>query len=340
MCFLDPASLSSVTAGVSRRGFLSTGVVAGVAAATTDWGRSLLLPGVAEGAETPGRSGGPGGSGVNFKWFGTDGWEISFGSKTILFDPWFSRFDSGFLTGKFNPNATLPLDEALINQHVKKADQILIGHGHWDHMADVPYIAKKTNAMVIGSETHANVMRAAGVAEGKIVQVKGGEYMQFDGYTIEVFPGIHSMGPTKKHAVPGHLFQVPAPPTKIADMPEGDSLIYLITVGGKFRIFLMSTANYIERAITGLKPDVALVASIFSNQIHDFTPRLLKALNYPRILLPTHWDNFEAPYNEPPRDLRDTFGDPANLDLWVKDVQKLSPKSKVVTMKYFESFAP
>jgi phosphoribosyl 1,2-cyclic phosphodiesterase len=45
-----------------------------------------------------------------------------------------------------------PVDEGLINQHVKNADQILIGHGHWDHMADVPYIAKKTNAMVIGSE--------------------------------------------------------------------------------------------------------------------------------------------------------------------------------------------
>jgi len=77
-------------------------------------------------------------------------------------------------------------------------------------------------------------MRASGVAEGKIVQVKGGEFMQFDGYTIEVFPGLHSMGPTKKHAVPGHLFSVPPAPTKVGDMPEGDSLIYVITIGGKF----------------------------------------------------------------------------------------------------------
>jgi L-ascorbate metabolism protein UlaG (beta-lactamase superfamily) len=272
----------------------------------------VLQPGVAEGAETPPKSGGPGSAGVSFKWFG---------NRTILFDPWFSRFDSGFLTGTFNANAVLPLDEALINQHIKKADQILIGHGHWDHMADIPYIAKKTNAMVIGSETHANVMRAAGVPEGKIVQVKGGEYMQFDGYTIEVFPGVHSMGPTKKHVVPGHLFSVPQPPTKIADMPEGDSLIYMITIGGKFSIFLMSTANYIERAIAGLKPDVALVASIFASQIHNFTPRLLKALNYPKILLPTHWDHFEPPFSEPAKDLRALFGDPANLDLWVKEAK-------------------
>jgi L-ascorbate metabolism protein UlaG (beta-lactamase superfamily) len=339
MCFVDSAYSASL-ADISRRRFLGAGLAAGMAAAAADWGQSLLLPGVAEGAETPGRSGGPGSAGVNLKWFGTDGWEITFGSRTILFDPWFSRFDSGFLTGKFNANAALPLDETLINQHVKKADQILIGHGHWDHMADVPYIAKKTNAMVIGSETHANVMRAAGVPEGKIVQVRGGEYMQFDGYTIEVFPGIHSMGPTKKHVVPGHLYHVPGPPTKISDMPEGDSLIYMITIGGKFRIFLMSTANYYERAISGLKPDVALVASIFANQIHDFTPRLLKALSYPKILMPTHWDNFEAPFTEPARDLRATFGDPANVDLWVKEVKTLSPKSKVVTLKYFESFAP
>ncbi len=123
-------------------------------------------------------------------------------------------------------------------------------------------------------------------------------------------------------------------------MPEGDSLIYVITISGKFSIFLMSTANYIERAIAGLKPDVALVASIFANQIHDYTPRLLKALNYPKVILPTHWDNFEKPLSEPPLDLRNIFGAPANMDLAVKEIKQVSPKSRVVMLKYFESFAP
>ncbi len=340
MCFFDPRGFTPQPPGVSRRQFVATGLVAGAVASTLDWGKSLVLPGIAEGAETPPRNGGPGTAGVNFTWFGTDGWEITFGNKTILFDPWFSRFDTGFFRGKFDPSTPIKVEEASIDQHVKKADQILIGHGHLDHMADVPYIAKKTGAMVIGSETHANVMRATGVAEGKIVQVKGGEYMQFDGYTIEVFPGLHSMGPTKKHAIPGHLFTAPAAPTKVADMPEGDSLIYQITIGRKTRIFLMSTANFVERAIVGLKPDVALIASIFANQIHDFTPRLLKALNYPKVILPTHWDNFEKPYAEGPKDLRDIFGDPANLDLWVREAKQVSPKSKIVVLKFFESFAP
>ena len=41
-----------------------------------------------------------------------------------------------------------------------------------------------------------------------------------------------------------------------------------------------------------------------------------------------------------PQDLRALFGDPANLDLWVKEAMQLSPKSKIVVLKFFESFAP
>lgn len=114
----------------------------------------------------------------------------------------------------------------------------------------------------------------------------------------------------------------------------------MITIGGGYSIFVMSTANFVERAIAGIRPDVALVASIFASQIHDFTPRLMGALNYPKVILPTHWDNFEHPFSQEPHDLRDVFGDAGNLDLWVKDVKRASPQSEVVVMKFFESYAP
>lgn len=337
MCFVEDFLLISESS-ISRRAFLGSGVAAGVATAA-GLGSSLLLPGLAEGAEPTPKSGGPGTTGVKFKWFGTNGWEITFANKTILIDPWFSRFDSGFFAGKFNPKATLKLDESAINEHISKADQILIGHAHWDHMADIPYIAKKTGAQVIGSETHANILRAFQVPEPQIIQVKGGEYMQFDGYTIEVFPSLHSMAAKTKKYGNFHLISVPPVPTTIADLPEGDSFIYQLTVADKLKILLMSTANYIERAIVGVKPDIALIASIFYREIHDYNRRLLAAINYPKLIIPTHWDNFDKPLSEPPRDARATFGDNANLDLWVKEVKQLSPKSKIVVLKYFESYA-
>jgi hypothetical protein len=49
--------------------------------------------------------------------------------------------------------------------------------------------------------------------------------------------------------------------------------------------------------------------------------------------------NFEKPFSEPPQDLRSLFGDPGNLDVWVKEARQASPKTKVVVLKFFESYA-
>src|SRR5260370_212910 len=117
-------------APVSRRGVLGGPVAGGAGAARL--GGAVVLPGVAEGAEPAPAGGGPGAAGVSFKWFGTNGWEITFGNKTILVDPWVNRFESGFLQNKLNHDTLLPTDTALIEQHLQKRDQILVGHGHRD----------------------------------------------------------------------------------------------------------------------------------------------------------------------------------------------------------------
>ena len=61
-------------------------------------------------------------------------------------------------------------------------------------------------------------------------------------------------------------------------------------------------------------------------------------MNYPKLILPTHWDNFEKPFTQPPQDLRDVFGDNGNP--WVPQVKQLSPNSHVVMLDFFQSYAP
>lgn len=117
MCVADLLESS-----VSRRHFLGASLATGLAVSAVDWSRSLLLPAVAEGAETPPRNGGPGSSGVNFKWLGTDAWEITLGNKTILLDPWVSRTDAGIFSGKPNLDTLLTLETAIIDRHVPKAE--------------------------------------------------------------------------------------------------------------------------------------------------------------------------------------------------------------------------
>jgi L-ascorbate metabolism protein UlaG (beta-lactamase superfamily) len=326
--------------GVSRRTILQAGVAAGASLAG-----GLAFPGVAAGAERAGPARSKGRHGLRLTWFGTNGWKIQFRAgdtdRTVLLDPFFGRYPTGFFTGKFDARTPLrPVDRDLLDRHVPTAvDQILIGHGHWDHIADVPAVQRRTDkAMVIGSETHWHLLRAAGVADEQLVIVKGGEVMAFDGYTIEVFAGLHSMGATKKYALPGHLVSDPPAPKVVGDLPEGDTLCYLLSIDDGPSVFLMSSANFAERAFAGIRPDVALIAGIFRNQIRDYTDRLTAALGHPAVLLPTHWDNFERPYEDGPHDVSDILGEPGSLDHFVRELKRSSPRSRVVVLDFFEAF--
>ena len=334
------AEVHEGAAGVSRREVLLAGAMTGALAV----GASLLFPGVAAGAERA-KTRSERTEGLRLTWLGTNGWKIQFrandSERTVLVDPYLARFKTGFFVKNgFDPTTPLePADPTLIERHVPESvDQILVGHGHWDHMADVPAIQRHSHAMVIGSETHWHLLRGFGLADSSLVVVEGGEVMAFDGYTIEVFAGLHSMGPTKKFALPGHLVADPPTPTTVGDLPEGDSLCYLLTIDDGPSLFIMSTANFVERNLSGIRPDVALIAGLFRNQISYYTERLLGALDYPSVLLPTHWDNFERPYEDGPHDLRDIIGDAGSLDTFVRELRRASPRSRVVVLDFFETF--
>src|SRR6185436_13788947 len=90
----------------------------------------------------PAWRGAPGTSGVRLRWLGNNAWENTFGTTTILVDPWLTRY----LTGTYSPagirlDTRLSVDPSKIDPYVSRADVILVGHGHYDHMTDVPYIA-------------------------------------------------------------------------------------------------------------------------------------------------------------------------------------------------------
>ena len=284
----------------------------------------------------------PGSAGVNLRCLGTAGWEVSFGTTTILLDPWLTRTVLGGLLGRTsNPMTPVTPDEALIDQHIQKADIILISHGHYDHTPDIPYIVQKTGARVFGSETHLNLMRALGAPEAQLSTVRGGENMRFDGFSIEVFPSLHGLSATKQILAPRHLITVPSPPPLVsADFPEGDTFDYQITIADRFRLFVMGTANFIERALTGLEPDLALLAVPNYTETYQYVPRLMHVLGNPRLVLPTHWDNWEKPLDEPAVDLRDVIGAAGNVDNFMAEVQQVSPGTETVLVDHLQSYAP
>jgi L-ascorbate metabolism protein UlaG (beta-lactamase superfamily) len=72
------------------------------------------------------------------RWTGYSNFELAYGGQIMLLDAYFDR------GSMFAPLGFKAAD-------VKKADVILIGHGHHDHMSDAASVAIRTGAVVVGA---------------------------------------------------------------------------------------------------------------------------------------------------------------------------------------------
>jgi L-ascorbate metabolism protein UlaG (beta-lactamase superfamily) len=278
-------------------------------------------------------------------YLGTAGWEITDGKTVILVDPYLSRLRRNY---SLNPDSISPspvpgdtrkaygdndfieFDTATIDRHIKTADYILVHHAHRDHIMDVPYIALKTGATVIGHESTANIMRAYGVAEEKIITVKGGEDYEFGTFSVKVMQGLHSPLDEKRYYDSRIISKDLKAPLKVKDYVEGGSLVFLIRFKGH-QIITFGSMNYIEKELEGLHPDIAIVgANASRNEIYDYAGRLMRVLNYPAVVIPTHWDNWSVPYDAPQDEQL------KQLESFKKEIKKASPKTKIIVPKYFE----
>jgi L-ascorbate metabolism protein UlaG (beta-lactamase superfamily) len=287
------------------------------------------------------------GDAVRLKYLGTAGWEITDGQTTILIDPYLSRLhqttpNDDVLAGDARPRFTgtdaAQSDTATIDAHIQRADAILITHTHGDHALDFPYIARKTGAMVIGTESAQNIARAYGIAPDKIILGRGGDDLEFGTWSVRIIPSLH--GILRRAPFLRRDPNPPPPPTLIpADVKaplrlnqfaEGGTLAYLIRIGGR-QILAFGSMNFIEREVEGLRPDVALVGAMPERrEIHDYTRRLLRAIGFPRMVLPTHWDRFNVTY--------DVSQAPAieRVQSFLDEVKAASPKTTVTVPRYFE----
>ncbi|MFF5177678.1 MBL fold metallo-hydrolase [Micromonospora sp. NPDC000316] len=271
------------------------------------------------------------GGAVSFRWWGTAGWRVDIGNRTVLVDPYLSRIDTGLFTGPFNQAAKLTVRTDVIDRRVDRATTVLVTHTHWDHFMDVPYIAGRTGARVFGTLTAYHLGLAYGVPSTQLSAVKGGEVLDFGDHTVEVVGSLHSRNASYSVAFPGVRVSPPPLPATIADLPEGDTLGYLLRVEGGPSVYFTGASDVAERNLTGLAPDVAMVALQNATTTGDYLPRLLAGLDYPKVVVPVHYDNFETPLRNPPVVAP---ADRTRLNEMIAAIRRISPRTRVLVPEY------
>lgn len=310
-------------AGIGRRGLLR-GAVAGTAA------------GVALGAATGAASAATAeprqsrrwstSSDVSLRWLGVAGWELAFDGRRILVDPYLSRQDYRVPGGSaIDPDRRLKPDgttiETIVGRHLSEPPElILVTHGHFDHLLDVPHLLNRRQwrqnpIRTLCGETSRHLLRAMGTHHKRVdecVVLSGGEVLRFPAgptaqppaYTVEVFRSLHSQYGNHGFFAPGTLTDPPSHVRTLADMREGGTLAYQVTVGDRLRVmFLSGTANLSERDIQGARPDVLVLGVSGHTAVHRYVERAMEALGRPPVVVPSHHDDMLTSLLSPDPDL-------------------------------------
>jgi L-ascorbate metabolism protein UlaG (beta-lactamase superfamily) len=226
--------------------------------------------------------------GVRVTYLGTNGYQFESDGHALLVDPYFSRVDllSAALGSRIQPN--MPRITQGMRHLAPKSDAILITHGHFDHLLDVPIVMSKTQARLIASASAVDLAKRAGASSGDAVTA--GDVRRIGPWKIRVLPATHDRlfgkVPFDQREMHGS-----GPPQRPADWVCGEPLAFLIEVDGQ-RIYIDSGGTPAQ-----LPPHERVDLAILGMALPDSRARLRAALQRldPRYILPSHQDNFFRP---------------------------------------------
>lgn len=117
---------------------------------------------------------------VKLEWLGTSTFRLTIDDLVVFLDAYINRVEAAAAVG-------------LTIHDIHRADWVLAGHSHFDHLAGAEIIASNTKATIIGSNETANVMLQNGVGPDQLLRVQGGEHHRLSKrVTVNVYPSLHA----------------------------------------------------------------------------------------------------------------------------------------------------
>lgn len=230
--------------------------------------------------------------GLEIEWLGVSGYRLSYEGVSLLVDPYVSRVP---LRALLLRRRALPNPD-LIARYISAPGQvagILVGHTHFDHAVDAPAIARRFGARAYGSGSLAQLMRLHGLAD-LAVQVEPHRRYEIGPFAVRFVPSRHSkllLGlkvPMAGELTCEHLDGLTPTAYKC-----GDVWGIRIEVAG-VSLYHQGSADLDDDELAREPVDIFLAGVAGRGVTPRYWERILPRLD-PRIVLPTHYDDFFAP---------------------------------------------
>ena len=251
---------------------------------------------------------------VRLTWLGTAGFVVEHRNTVLLIDPYVSRLGA----------ASVLLSYLIADRRVPRATHVVVGHSHYDHLMDVPAIARRDRAVVIGSRSTAALLRAAGIGEAqlRVVPREGGTVQARD-VTVTLVESRHGRAVLGRAPMPGAIRDGVRWPARARDFRSGD--VYgVLVLAGEVTLYHNGSADLVDAALAGRSADALLVGIAGSAHTPDYLGRLVRALS-PKVLIPIHYDAFFAPLDRGLRSLP-----VADVGRFLGDARRVAPRARVV----------
>ena len=270
---------------------------------------------------------------VKVQYLGSGGYLVGRGDDVVLFGPVYSN--PGLTEVGFDHQ--IRTDRGLVDQLLppgaSQADAIVIGHGHYDHAMDTPYIAneKAKAAQVFGSATLKNMIQSE-VAPSRIVDVAsyaGDAVAKTPAKPIKINEHLRLWPIKSQHSdqsrlkiglfglnVPMHMWRGEVTkaqstlPTNVSGWAEGEVYSYVLDFmeGDKvtFRLYYQDSGTdepigyplLDETAAQGRPIDVVLVCVGGDFEYLSNHPEGIITATKPRFVVLGHWENFFKPQTD------------------------------------------
>jgi L-ascorbate metabolism protein UlaG (beta-lactamase superfamily) len=233
--------------------------------------------------------------GLEVEWLGVSGYRLTYEGHTLFVDPYISRVPPRDLLLR---RRALP-DQAALDRFVRapgKTVGVLVGHTHFDHAVDAPALARHLDCDAYGSASLVNLMALHGMAE-RAVEVEPYRVYEMGPFEVSFTPSAHSkllLGlavPYDGELTCEHLDSL-SPAAYRCGQVWGIS----IAVAG-VRFYHQGSANLIDDAVRERGVDVFLAGVAGRGFTERYWQRILPLLE-PRIVVPTHYDNFFRPLGQ------------------------------------------